>query len=120
MLNLQGHSSDITTVSFSTTEEEVYSGSFGGTVIIWDLKTQRPISSLKGHMSACTTIASFPAGAQNYIATGSTDCNVKIWDLRKKACVQTFKGHRGPVNVVQFSPDGSILASGGADGTIKL
>ena len=120
LLNFQGHSSDITTVCFSTNEEEVYSGSFGGTVIVWDINSQRAIHSLKGHMAACTTIAPFPNGQQVFLATGSADCNLKIWDLRRKSCVQTFKGHKGQVNIVAFSPDSRWVASGGVDGTIKL
>lgn len=120
LLNFQGHSSDITTVCFSLHEEEVYSGSFGGTVIVWDINSQRPVHSLKGHMAACTTISPYPSGQQVFLATGSADCNLKIWDLRRKSCVQTFKGHKGPVNVVLFSPDSRWVASGGVDGTIKL
>lgn len=120
LLNFQGHSSDITTVCFSSHEEEVYSGSFGGTVIVWDINSKKAVHSLKGHMAACTTIAPYPSGQQYFLATGSADCNIKIWDLRRKQCVQTFKGHKGQVNIVLFSPDSRWVASGGVDGTIKL
>lgn len=120
LLNFQGHSSEITSVCFSAHEEEVYSGSFGGTVIVWDINSQKAVSSLKGHMASCTTIAPYPSGQQVFLATGSADCNLKIWDLRRKSCVQTFKGHKGQVNVVLFSPDSRWVASGGIDGTIKL
>jgi COMPASS component SWD3 len=34
--------------------------------------------------------------------------------------VRTLKGHTDWVNSVAFSPDGKLLASGSADGTIKL
>src|SRR5580700_11134539 len=32
---------------------------------------------------------------------------------------ETLKGHKGPINCVVFSPDGKILATGGAN-TVKL
>ena len=38
------------------------------------------------------------------------------WSL----CLQTFEGHSGPVNFVTFSPDGSRIASGSYDHTIKI
>ena len=120
LINFQGHSSDITTVFFSSHEEEVYSGSFGGTVIVWDINSKKALHSLKGHMASCTTIAPYPTGQQYLLATGSADCNIKIWDLRRKQCIQTFKGHKGQVNVVLFRPDSRWVASGGVDGTIKL
>jgi katanin p80 WD40 repeat-containing subunit B1 len=120
LINFQGHSSDITSVCFSIHEEEVYSGSFGGTVIVWDINSKKALHSLKGHMASCTTIAPYPTGQQYLLATGSADCNIKIWDLRRKQCIQTFKGHKGQVNMVLFSPDSRWVASGGVDGTIKL
>ncbi|CAG9310781.1 unnamed protein product [Blepharisma stoltei] len=120
LLSLPGHSSAITSVAFSSEEIELYSGSFGGTVIVWDLNAQKAVSSLKGHLSACTTLSAYPNEGQTYLVTGSSDCNIKFWDLRRKACIQTFKGHRGNVNVVSFSPDSRWIASGGADGTVKI
>jgi katanin p80 WD40 repeat-containing subunit B1 len=120
LLVFQGHTSDITTVAFSTNEDEVYSGSFGGTVLVWDLNTKKAVSSLKGHMSACTAIAPFANASMPYLATGSADHNVKVWDLRRKGCIQTFKGHTNSVTCVQFSPDNRWVASSAEDGVIRI
>jgi WD40 repeat protein len=39
LLRLQGHSSDVSVVQFATNEQEVYSGSLGGTVLVWDINS---------------------------------------------------------------------------------
>lgn len=120
LLVFQGHTSDVTTVAFSANEDEVYSGSFGGTVLVWDLNTKKATSSLKGHMSACTCIAPFSNTSMPYLATGSADHNLKVWDLRRKGCLQTFKGHTDKVTCVQFSPDNRWVASSSEDGMIRI
>mmetsp|Transcript_19565 Transcript_19565/g.35873 ORF Transcript_19565/g.35873 Transcript_19565/m.35873 type:complete len:551 (+) Transcript_19565:1176-2828(+) len=120
LIVFQGHTSDITSCAFSSNEDEVYSGSFGGTVLVWDLNTRKAVASLKGHMSACTCIAPFSNTSQPYLATGSADHNVKVWDLRRKGCFQTFKGHTNTVTCVQFSPDNRWVASSSEDGVIRV
>ncbi|PIK43824.1 putative chromatin assembly factor 1 subunit B-like [Apostichopus japonicus] len=61
------------------------------------------------------------------LATGSTDANVRIWSLKmgkdgkvSPEFLATLSRHTKPVNVVRFSPDGQILASGADDGLCIL
>ncbi|KAI2791674.1 Vegetative incompatibility protein HET-E-1 [Penicillium oxalicum] len=42
------------------------------------------------------------------------------WDAHTGACLQTLEGHDSYVNSVVFSPDGSRVASGSSDNTIKI
>ncbi len=46
--------------------------------------------------------------------------DIVLWDIVDKQIIATLKGHTGWVNSVSFSPDGSKLASGSSDGTIRL
>ena len=46
--------------------------------------------------------------------------NCDIWDLASGQVTQTLTGHKCRVNSITFSPDGSQLASGSADNTIKV
>jgi len=45
---------------------------------------------------------------------------VKVWNLNQCKLRQDLIGHTGYVNTVTVSPDGSLCASGGKDGTAML
>ena len=55
--------------------------------------------------------------------TGDEDLRGFEWYYLRRLCEQclrTLTGHNGGVNAVAYAPDGSRLASAGADGTIRL
>eukprot|EP00118_Oscarella_pearsei_P005225 m.23720 g.23720 ORF g.23720 m.23720 type:complete len:442 (+) comp28522_c0_seq1:1247-2572(+) len=58
------------------------------------------------------------------LASGGEDSDVKIWAIEVPGSKVEFranlKRHNGAVNVVRFSPDGGILASGSDDRAILL
>ena len=66
---------------FTLSEKYGIIGSKGGTLIIWDHRKEKIMSTLKGHLNACTSL-----GVQqeseicNFIVSGSLDTNVKLWD----------------------------------------
>lgn len=66
------------------------------------------------------TLACNPQGDK--LAIGCTNGAVKVWNINDLFGSQLFEclGHTDLVRAVAFSPDGTLLASGGADGTIRL
>jgi WD40 repeat protein len=45
---------------------------------------------------------------------------VQLWNVESGQLVSTFRGHSGSAFQVVFSPDGTRLASAGADGSLKV
>jgi WD40 repeat protein len=101
---------------------------FPGEIKIWDTHTWCEVISLEGHASCVWWVAFSPDGRRLASASGKfrqvgvkiVPGEVKIWDLTAGQELLTLRGHYGCVYGVAYSPDGKTLASGSADGTIRL
>ena len=51
---------------------------------------------------------------------GMVKTTIRLWDVATGENIHTFWGHTTDVQSLDFSPDGTLLASGGFDGTILL
>jgi WD40 repeat protein len=67
---------------------------------------------LQGHRDAVCGLAYSPDGTM--LATASADTTVKLWDLATGSGLATFQEGRLLGQSVAFSPDGELLAAGGA------
>jgi WD40 repeat protein len=43
-----------------------------------------------------------------------------VWDLASRKVIRSYEGHGSAVNCVLFHPDGTCIASGSADGSLKV
>ena len=64
--------------------------------------------------------AEFSKGKTELIASGSDDYSIFLWKAGQKQSVARLTGHQQLVNQLQFSPDGTVLASASFDKSVKL
>ncbi len=87
-------------------------------VNLWDIKTWKKNVTLED-----VRAESFVFSPNNsLLAVGGRGRNAKIeiWDVETTKLIVEFSGHKSAVESVAFSPDGTLLASGGFDGVIYL
>ena len=122
----QGHSSQITSVAFSPDGKALTSGGLDWTVRVWDVATGQSTAVLQGN-SPILSLAFHRTGKR--LAYGSTAGNFAVLDLgtgkptatlNERATAAARNAHTKGRLYVAFSPDGTTLASGSADKTIRL
>ena len=70
------------------------------------------------HGSNVQTVSYSPVNP-SIVASAGTNGEIKLWNLRNGTSV-TLGRHDDTVNSIAFSPDGTLLASGGDDHVLKL
>ncbi|CCM06543.1 uncharacterized protein FIBRA_08817 [Fibroporia radiculosa] len=117
---LQGHTSNVTSVTFSCDGRHIISGSDDQTICVWDMETgQQLCSPLEGHAGPVISVAISQDG--RHIASGSHDKTVRVWDMKTgQQLGSPLEGHTGPVSSVAISHDGRQIVSGSRDNTIRV
>ena len=103
-------------MAFSPDGKILASGDLDDTARLWDVATRQPIGTLPAiggtQWRSAQMARSWPPAATIDIA--------RLWDVVSLTGLAALTGAHRQVNSVAFSPDGKILASGSADGTVRL
>lgn len=126
------HTDTIRSVAFAPDGKTLASGSADHTIRLWDVETGRPKTVIRGHAAGINSV-NFSADGK-VLVSGADDGIVRLWNVESgtlplpaeprfaKMVVEKlkFQGHTDIVRSVGFSPDGTILASGSPDNTVRL
>jgi len=113
------------TLAWHPRQNAIATGDANHHIQIWDLDTGTAIALPTDHTAPLREIAFNPDGT--LLASASEDHTVEIWDAAARQVVARLTDHTDVVRAVAFAPASTrawagtdILASAGADKTIKL
>jgi len=119
--NFYGHTKDVLSVAFSADNRQIVSGSRDKSINLWNTLGQcKFVITEEGHREWVSCVRFSPNLATPLIVSAGWDKMVKVWNLTHCKLRTNLIGHTGYVNTVTVSPDGSLCASGGKDGTAML
>lgn len=136
------NSERVNSIAFSPDGQLLATGSWDGTIQLWNAATGRKVRTMEGHVFTVlnaanntpfarkvrdqvkvqrginTTIAFSPNN--RLLASGSKDGTIQVWDAitGKEQCA--IEGHLGDLKAIVFSPDSHLLASGSSGGFIHI
>lgn len=108
----------VNSVAFSPDGRYALSGSWDGTLKLWEVKTGKKVRTFRGHKDLVMSVAFSPDG--RYALSASFDKTLKLWEVATGKEIRTLTGHAREVSSVAFSPDGRYALSGSVDETLKL
>jgi guanine nucleotide-binding protein subunit beta-2-like 1 protein len=116
---LTGHSHFVQDVAISSDGEFALSGSWDGTLRLWNLITGQTTHRFVGHSKDVLSVA-FSADNRQ-IVSGSRDKTINLWNTRGvlKYAI-TEDGHKEWVSCVRFSPNHNRIVSAGWDKVVKV
>ncbi len=107
---LSGYTEKIRALAFAPDNSLLASGSEDNTLRLWDTEIAREVLTLAGDSNLVQALAS----------SSPDGIPLPSWDPRTERLLASSNENPGRVRSLAFSPDGTTLVSGSADGRIRL
>jgi hypothetical protein len=115
---LTGHKGPVFSVHYSQDGRRILSGSFDGTLKLWDPAAKTEVSTWEGHTDNVRAVALSPDGTR--AVSGGSDRKIIFWNAESGTVISRLPGHDGIIRCIAYSPDGRHFLSGGDDKKLKL
>jgi WD40 repeat protein len=116
---LGGHSRTIKSLAFSPDGATLASGADDGEVRLWDVRGGQERALIEGLGPSISALTFVGRSCEALVAV-NVPGKLCRWDLGAARDRALLRGHTDFVNAAVFSPNGAILATTGADRTVKL
>ncbi len=105
-------------IIFSSIRPFFAAGNSDSSISIWDTRSLRQISTLKGTRSSVNKLIMHEKSGN--LISASEDMNILSWNLEYEKILRKFRGHTSSVTCLAIHPALNLLASGSRDNTIRL
>ncbi|KAG8753412.1 hypothetical protein FRC14_006069 [Serendipita sp. 396] len=116
----------ISLVRFSPNSQMLATGSWSGTVKVWNIPKCTLSSTHQGHSDKVGGVAWHPSATISLspsaanLVSGAAEGNVHLWSLDSEVPLSVLLGHKARVARVCFHPSGKYVVSASFDGTWRL
>lgn len=116
---LRGHAGNVESVALSDDGAYVLTGSIDTTVRLWSVADGKELWRYEAFTGPVTQVAFSPTDPSR-VAAASHDGHARILDRATGRVVQSLEGRTVEIDALAFSPDGTKLATGTADGQVRV
>ena len=118
---IKAHTGPITAISFSPDGQTIATSGADGVVKLWNPQGEELLEQpLAGHKGPIAAVAFSPVDGQ-FLVSGGQDGTLHFWNLgEEEKSGRPIPAHPGGLRSLAFSPDGQLIATGGADQAVRL
>lgn len=116
--SFEGHTHHVMGVGWTPDGRKLVSCGADNFVKVWDYEKGEKIRDVQGHQKQVTQLAF--VGKTPQFVTVSGDATTRMWNADNGGTVRQFSGATDFLYAVSVSTDGSVVASGGEDGIVRV